>query len=75
MGIDFRRKASAKNIPKLEHALWTATRKLKERVVLHQRLLEQKRNKGERELFKRLAESATAPKKDVKLLPDILDRI
>jgi len=43
--------------------------------VLHQRLLEQKRNKGGQELFKRLAESATAAEKDVKLLRDILDRI
>jgi hypothetical protein len=48
---------------------------LKERVVLHQRLLEQKRNKGEQELFKRREESATAEEKGVKLLRDILDRI
>jgi hypothetical protein len=44
----------------LERALWTAIRKLKERVVVHQRLLEQKRNQGEQELVKALAESATA---------------
>ena len=59
----------------LERALWAAIRKLKERVVLHQRLLEQKGNKGEQELFKRLPESALAAEKDVKLLRDILDRI
>jgi two-component system, chemotaxis family, protein-glutamate methylesterase/glutaminase len=59
----------------LERGLWTAIRKLKERVVLHQRLLEQKRNKGEQELFKRLEESVTTAKNDLKLLRDILDRI
>ena len=59
----------------LERALWTAIRKLEERVVVHQRLLEQKRNKGEQDLVKGLAESATAGQKDVKLLRDILDRI
>jgi two-component system chemotaxis response regulator CheB len=59
----------------LERALWTAIRKLKERVVLHQRLIEQKRNKGEQELFKRLEESVTIAENDLKLLRDILDRI
>jgi len=59
----------------LERALWTAIRKLKERVVLHQRLTERKRNKGEQELFKRLEESVTTAKNDLKLLRDILDRI
>src|SRR5262245_2011057 len=59
----------------LERALWTAIRKLKERVVLHQRLLEQKRNKGEQELFNRLEESVTTANKDLKLLGDVLDRI
>jgi two-component system, chemotaxis family, protein-glutamate methylesterase/glutaminase len=59
----------------LERALWTATRKLKERVVLHQHLMEQKRNKGEQELFNRLEESVTIAKSDLKLLRDILDRI
>jgi len=59
----------------LERALWTATRKLKERVVLHQNLLEQKRNKGEQELFKRLEESVTTARNDLKLLREILDRI
>ena len=59
----------------LERALWTAIRKLKERVVLHQRLLGQKRNKGEQELFNRLEESVTTAKNDLKLLREILDRI
>jgi two-component system chemotaxis response regulator CheB len=59
----------------LERALWTAIRKLKERVVLHKRLIEQKRNKGEQELFKRLEESVTIAENDLKLLRDILDRI
>src|SRR5262245_35480223 len=59
----------------LERALWTAIRKLKERVVLHQRLLKQKRNKGEQELFNRLEESVTTANKDLKLLRDVLDRI
>jgi two-component system chemotaxis response regulator CheB len=59
----------------LERALWTAIRKLKERVVLHQRLLEQKRNKGEQELFMRLEESVTTAKNDLRLLREILDRI
>ncbi len=60
----------------LERALWTATRKLKERVVLHQKLLERKkRNNGEEELRSRLEESVTTAEKDVKLLREILDRI
>ena len=59
MGIDFRRKASAKNIPKRSNA--------------HSGL--PFANKREQELFKRLAESPTAEEKDVKLLRDILDRI
>src|SRR5215467_10231517 len=59
----------------LERALWTAVRKLKERVVLHQNLMEQKRNKGEQELFKRLEESVTTARNDLKLLREILDRI
>ena len=59
----------------LERALWTAIRKLKELVVLHERLLEQKRNKGEQELFKQLEESVATAKNDLKLLRDILDRI
>jgi len=59
----------------LERALWTAIRNLKERVVLHQDLMEHKRNKGEQELFKRLEESVTTAKNDLKLLREILDRI
>jgi two-component system chemotaxis response regulator CheB len=59
----------------LERALWTAIRKLKERVVLHQNLMEQKRNKGEEELFKRLEESVSTAKNDLKLLREILHRI
>lgn len=59
----------------LERALWTAIRKLKERVVLHQRLLEQKRNKGEQELLNRFEESVMTAKNDLKLLRDVLDRI
>jgi len=60
----------------LERALWTAIRKLKERVVLHQNLMEQKkRNIGEQELFNRLAESVATAKDDLQLLRDILDRI
>lgn len=60
----------------LERALWTATRRLKERVVLHQELIKRKkRNKGEDELIHRLQESVATAKQDLKLLRDILDRI
>jgi len=59
----------------LERALWTAARTLKERIVLHERLAERKRNKGEEELLKRLEESVSAAKKDLQLLREILDRI
>jgi two-component system chemotaxis response regulator CheB len=59
----------------LERALWTAIRRLKERIVLHQHLLKQKRNKGEQVLFKRLEESAKAAERDLRLLREILDRI
>jgi two-component system chemotaxis response regulator CheB len=59
----------------LERALWTAIRKLKERVVLHQNLMERKRNKGERELAKRLEDSIQTAKKDLNLLSEVLDRI
>jgi two-component system chemotaxis response regulator CheB len=59
----------------LERALWTTTRKLKERVVLNERLLERKRNKGEDGLLKRLQESVASAREDVKLLRDILERI
>ena len=60
----------------LERALWTATRKLKERVVLHKVLVERtKRNKGENELMKRLEDSIVTAENDLKLLREILERI
>jgi two-component system chemotaxis response regulator CheB len=60
----------------LERALWTAARKLKERIVLHKRLVEQKtRNKGEEELRKRFEESGATAESDLKLLREILERI
>jgi two-component system, chemotaxis family, protein-glutamate methylesterase/glutaminase len=59
----------------LERALWTAIRKLKERIVLHEHLVERKRNNGEDELRKRLQESITTAEEDIKLLREVLDRI
>jgi two-component system chemotaxis response regulator CheB len=59
----------------LERALWTASRKLKERIVLHERLAERKQNKGENELRKRLEESVITAREDLKLLREILDRM
>jgi two-component system chemotaxis response regulator CheB len=59
----------------LERALWTAIRKLKERVVLHKDLAERKRNKGENELMKRLEESVVTAESDLKLLREVLERI
>jgi len=59
----------------LERALWTAMRTLKERTVLHQKLIERKRNKGEDVLLKRLEESIGTAERDLKLLREILDRI
>lgn len=59
----------------LERALWTATRKLKERSALHQKLVERRRNKGEEELMKRLEESVRTAERDLKLLREILERI
>src|SRR5215471_4627690 len=60
----------------LERALWTAMRKLKERVVLHKDLVERKkRNKGETDLMKRLEESVAMAERDLKLLREILERI
>jgi hypothetical protein len=60
----------------LERALWTAVRKLKERVVLHKELVERrKRNKGENELLKRLKESVATAESDLKLLREVLERI
>jgi two-component system chemotaxis response regulator CheB len=59
----------------LERALWTAIRKLKERIVLHKELAERKRNKGEEELMRRLEESVVTTEHDLKLLREILERI
>jgi hypothetical protein len=60
----------------LERALWTAIRKLKERVVLHKELVERrKRNKGEDKLKNRLEESVATAGNDLKLLREILERI
>jgi len=59
----------------LERALWIAMRTLKERTVLHQKLLERKRNRGEKELDRRLEESITTAEQDLKLLREILDRV
>jgi two-component system, chemotaxis family, protein-glutamate methylesterase/glutaminase len=60
----------------LERALWTAIRKLKERVVLHKKLVDRKkRNKGEDELRKRLEESVAMTERDLKMLGEILERI
>jgi two-component system, chemotaxis family, protein-glutamate methylesterase/glutaminase len=60
----------------LERALWVALRTLKERIMLHQKLLEKpKKNKGEEELQQRFEESIATAEKDVKLLHEILDRI
>lgn len=60
----------------LERALWTAIRKLKERVVLHKKLVApKKRNKGEEELKTRLEESVATAESDLKLLREILERI
>jgi two-component system, chemotaxis family, protein-glutamate methylesterase/glutaminase len=59
----------------LERALWIAARTLKERIVLHEQLVERRRNRGEEELLKRLDESVATAKKDLQLLHEILDRI
>jgi len=60
----------------LERAIWTAIRRLKERIVLHEELLKRKkRNKGEDELKNRLEESIVTAEQDLKLLREILDRI
>ena len=60
----------------LERALWTAIRKLKERVVLHQELIKRKRpNQAEAELINRLEESIVTSERDLKLLREVLDRI
>jgi|ERR1043166_8223285 two-component system chemotaxis response regulator CheB len=60
----------------LERAVWTAIRRLKERVVLHQELIKRKqRNNGEEQLIGRLEDSVTTAETDLKLLRDVLDRI
>jgi two-component system chemotaxis response regulator CheB len=59
----------------LERALWIAMRTLKERTVLHKKLLERKRNKGEEDLMARLEESIATAEEDLNLLREILDRI
>jgi len=59
----------------LERALWTAMRALKERTVLHKKLVHRKRNKAEEELRKRFEESIETAERDMKLLREILDRI
>ena len=50
----------------LERAHWTTIRKLKGD-ILHQKLLKQNRDKAEQKLFKRLEESVTTAKNDLKL--------
>jgi two-component system, chemotaxis family, protein-glutamate methylesterase/glutaminase len=60
----------------LERALWVALRTLKERIMLHEKLLATpSKNKSDRELRKRFEESIGTAKKDVELLQEILDRI
>jgi hypothetical protein len=59
----------------LERVLCTAMRTLKERTVLHKRLLERNRNRGEEKLKQRLEESIAAAERDLKLVRGILDRI
>jgi two-component system, chemotaxis family, protein-glutamate methylesterase/glutaminase len=67
---------SEKHSEALERALWTAMRRLKERTVLYQRLIENhKRNNGEDELLQRLEETISAAEEDIKLLREILDRM
>ena len=48
---------------------------LSERIMLHRKLLEHRRNRGEEELMKRLEESIATAESDTKLLREILDRI
>jgi two-component system, chemotaxis family, protein-glutamate methylesterase/glutaminase len=60
----------------LERAIWTAIRRLKERIILHHELLKRKkRNRGEEELKNRLEESIVTAESDLTLLRDVLDRI
>jgi two-component system, chemotaxis family, protein-glutamate methylesterase/glutaminase len=66
---------SERHTDALERALWIAMRTLKERTVLHQKLIARQRNKGEDTLRKRLEESIDTAEKDLKLLREVLDRI
>jgi hypothetical protein len=50
-------------------------RALKERTVLHKKLLERNRNRGEEKLKQRFEESIAAAERDLKLVRRILDRI
>ena len=59
----------------LERALWTAVRKLKERTILHKRLIERQRNKGEERLKKWLEDSVVTAERDLKLVREVLERI
>src|SRR5258707_2824954 len=59
----------------LERVLCTAMRTLKERTVLHKKLLERNRNRSEEKLKQRLEESIAAAERDLKLVRGILDRI
>src|SRR6266513_1121885 len=55
----------------LERALWTAVRKLKERTILHKRLIERQRNKGEERLKKWLEDSVVTVERDLKLVREV----
>lgn len=60
----------------LKRALWTAIRKLKERIVLHQELsIARNATRAEDELCSRLEESVVTAERDLKLLRELLDRI
>jgi two-component system, chemotaxis family, protein-glutamate methylesterase/glutaminase len=60
----------------LERALWTAIRRLKERIGLHRQLIKKERGKSEKtQLITRLEESITTSEGDIRLLRDVLDRI
>ena len=72
----FAESLSEQHAEALECALWTAIRKLKERVVLHKELVERRKwNEGEDALKKRLEESVATARNDLKLLREILERI
>jgi len=72
----FAESLSQQHAEALERALWTAIRKLKERVMLQKELVDRrKRNKGEDELKKRLEESVATAGNDLKLLREVLERI